>query len=73
MGSGLAAPFNFYGGAYPGTGGTCAVTLSAGATCTIMVDFSPVTTGVNSDSITLDYNDGVNLQQATRDIQGTGI
>ncbi|HMN68446.1 MAG TPA: hypothetical protein PKC28_07890, partial [Bdellovibrionales bacterium] len=33
-GSGLAAPFTFKGGAYPGTGGTCGGSLNAGANCT---------------------------------------
>ena len=28
-GAGLAAPFDFFGGAYPGTGGTCGASLAA--------------------------------------------
>lgn len=72
MGGGLAAPFSFKGGAYPGTGGTCAVTLAAAATCTIVIEFAPVIVAVSTDTINLDYNDGAAAQTTTRDIQGTG-
>ena len=71
-GSGLASPFTFKGGAYPGTAGTCVATLAAGATCTIVVNYSPLTTGLATDTILIGYNDGSNAQTATRDIQGTG-
>lgn len=73
MGSGLAAPYDFLGGAYPGTGGTCAVTLAAAATCTIVVAYSPSMTGVQSDTITINYNDGSSAQTANRDTTGTAI
>lgn len=72
LGSGLAAPFSFSGGAYPGTGGTCALTVAAAASCTIVVQFAPVIVGIFSDTINMDYNDGVAAQTANRDIQGTG-
>ncbi len=70
-GSGLVTPFNFSGGSYPG-GGTCGTTLGAGASCTIIVDYSPVSTGVSSDTINIGYDDGTGLGSTTRNIQGTG-
>ncbi len=72
-GTGLAAPFSFQGGVYPGTGGTCGATLAASGTCVMVIQFSPVAMGVFADTIQLDYNDGSQAQAATRDIQGTGI
>jgi hypothetical protein len=70
---GLAAPFNFLGGTYPGTTGTCGSTLGAGASCTIRVRFAPTAGGAFSDTIDLSYFDGVAAQNTTRDIQGTGL
>ncbi len=69
---GLAAPFNYKGGAYPGTGGDCGASLAPSATCTIIVDFAPLAAGAYSDTIDLEYNDGLATQNATRDIQGSG-
>ncbi|MCB0356958.1 MAG: choice-of-anchor D domain-containing protein, partial [Bdellovibrionales bacterium] len=71
-GSGLIAPFTFKGGSYPGTGGTCAATLTSSATCTIVVSYTPATLGLHTDTILIDYNDGDTVQQVTRDVQGTG-
>jgi hypothetical protein len=67
-----APPFSFFGGSYPGTGGTCAVTLAAAASCTIVFNFSPTANGLFTDTIRLSYNDGSTSQMATRDVQGTG-
>ena len=71
-GTGLAAPFSFKGGSYPGSGGNCGTTLNASATCTIVVTFNPSTTGPFSDTIDMGYNNGVSVQTSSRDIQGTG-
>lgn len=71
-GNGLAAPFTFKGGSFPGTGGTCTATLAATATCTVVVTYSPVATGLQSDTLNLDFNDGVSAQASTRNVEGTG-
>jgi hypothetical protein len=68
----LAAPFSFAGGAYPGTTGTCATTLAAGASCTVNVAFSPSATGAAAGTLHLDYNDGAGAQAATRALKGAG-
>jgi hypothetical protein len=72
-GSGLAAPYSFKAGTYPGTGGTCGATLAASASCTIVVNYQPTTLATHNDSILIDYNDGVGSQQVNRDITGVGI
>ena len=35
---GLGGPFGLLGGGYPGTGGTCGVTIWSGSSCTIVVE-----------------------------------
>ncbi len=70
---GLAAPFAFEGGVYPGTTGTCTTTLISGTTCDIVVEFSPTTTGLQQDTVEINYNDGANLQTSSRPIEGTGV
>lgn len=72
-GAGLAAPFSFKGGAYPGTGGTCALSLAAnGATCTIVVRFAPTSAANFSDSIELNYKSGTTAKLANRAVTGVG-
>ena len=72
-GSGLVAPYDFKGGSYPGSGGTCGAVLASGSNCTVVVDFSPVVTGLQSDTIDINFNDGVSAQVVSRDVAGTGI
>jgi alpha-tubulin suppressor-like RCC1 family protein len=72
VGSGLAAPFTFKGGTYPGTGGTCGATLAAAATCNLVITFSPTASTVSNATLSLAYNDGANAQSATRAVTGTG-
>ena len=69
---GLAAPFAFSGGTFPGTAGTCGVTLAPAASCDIEVEYSPVATGVQTDTISIQYNNGATVVTSDRDVQGTG-
>lgn len=70
----LSAPFAFKGGDYPGTGGTCGVTVGGGASCTIVVRYSPTTLGSHSGTITLNYTrPDASSTTATRAMSGTGI
>lgn len=72
-GAGLAAPYDFKGGTYPGTGGTCTSNIASAATCTVVVTYAPVAAGVHSDSLEMNYYDGASAQMASRAIQGTGV
>ncbi|HVU51293.1 MAG TPA: choice-of-anchor D domain-containing protein, partial [Polyangia bacterium] len=69
----LAAPFAFAGGAYPGTAGTCATTLAAGASCTVNLAFAPTSAGAAAGTLHLDYDDGFGAAgAATRALKGAG-
>lgn len=68
---GLAAPFAFKGGSYPGTGGTCGATISG--SCSIVVTFTPTVNGVRSDTLQINYNDGAVTRSITKDLTGTGL
>lgn len=71
--NGIATPFVFVGGSYPGVGGTCATSLAAGATCSFTITFSPFSVGLHVDSININYNDGSTTQSVTRNVMGTGV
>ncbi|MCB9073873.1 MAG: choice-of-anchor D domain-containing protein, partial [Bdellovibrionaceae bacterium] len=71
-GGGLASPFSFLGGSYPGTGGTCGSSLNVAAACTVVVAFEPTASGVMSDVLEIGYNDGATKQVSQRQVQGTG-
>ena len=71
-GVGLAAPFTFKGGTYPGTGGTCASTLAGGGNCTVIIVFAPTATGNLSDTLDMNYFNGVSAQTSSRALQGVG-
>ncbi|MCA9325968.1 choice-of-anchor D domain-containing protein, partial [Candidatus Saccharibacteria bacterium] len=70
-GTGLAAPFTYKGGSYPGTGGTCGASIAAGANCTVVINYSPVGTGVHNDTVDINYHNGVSVTLSSRDVQGT--
>src|SRR6266404_2250921 len=72
-GAGVAAPFTFKGGTYPGTGGTCSASLAAAGTCTVVVTYSPVTIAIHTNTVVISYNDGVAAQTSSRPLQGTGV
>lgn len=58
----LSNGFSYFGGVYPGTGGTCPAaggTLASGAQCHIVVRFEPTSIiGTHASTVTLDYFDG---------------
>lgn len=68
----LAFPFTFAGGAYPGAGGTCESSLSAGETCTLTLKFSPQTVGLFSSSLKLTFSDDFEGGEAVLSVLGEG-
>lgn len=54
----VVSAFTLKGGKFPGTGGSCTSTLSAGATCTVVVTFAPTYYSNFRDSMKLSYHDG---------------
>ena len=72
-GSGLNPPFDFKGGGYPGTGGTCSGTIAVSGSCTIVVEYTPTTAGAQNDTIEIGYNNGLATVTAQRALSGTGL
>ena len=72
VGAALSAPYSFAGGSYPG-GGTCATSLSAGASCTVVVNYNPTTVATANATLAVGYNDGLAAQNATRPVTGTAV
>lgn len=74
--SGLSAPFQFAGGAYPGrlgsTLGSCGTTIEQGS-CTIYVEFNPTEIGQSEQTLNISYDSGIRIETTTRDLRGTGI
>lgn len=68
-----SAFFDYAGGAYPGTGGTCSTSLAASASCTIVVAYTPVTSGQQSLDFDLQYYSGTSLQTYTIAVSGTAV
>jgi hypothetical protein len=54
----LTGEISFLGGAYPGTGGTCGVSLGAGETCSLFISTSSLTGGAYNQFLTLSYFNG---------------
>lgn len=72
-GLGLAAPFVFKGGSYPGAGGTCTANLEAGATCYVVASYEPVTVGKHKDTLEISYASGAVTSTVTREVLGTAV
>ena len=70
-GGGLGNGFNWKGGNYPGTGGTCQDMLAAGAHCTVVVRFTPSGSGQRTSTLLIFYYDGANTQYAKRALSAT--
>ena len=56
----------------PGTGGTCTTTLNNGASCSIVIRFTPTVSGLATDQIQIDYNNGSLVTSSVRNIEATG-
>lgn len=51
------AAFNYKGGTYPGTNGTCGTFLVAGDSCSIVITANSATAATFNDTVTVSYND----------------
>lgn len=64
-----ASDYSFKGGTYPGTGGTCATSLSTSASCTVVVTFTPSAIGARYGSLDISYN----ASTLSLALQGAGL
>ena len=62
---GASEAFNFSGGTYPGTGGTCSTTLKSLESCTYVLQFNPQTRGRFDETFSVAYTDDKGSDQET--------
>ncbi|HLL55908.1 MAG TPA: choice-of-anchor D domain-containing protein, partial [Myxococcaceae bacterium] len=67
---GLAAPYAFKGGSYPGLGGTCGASLAANDRCVVVVTYAPTATGATTGTVGVVYTDGAGIRTASRELAG---
>ncbi|MCO4755693.1 MAG: choice-of-anchor D domain-containing protein, partial [Bacteriovoracaceae bacterium] len=68
----ITTPFSFTGGSYPGTLGTCATDLEAGASCQLEIEFaSPYASATYTNNLTLTYDNGIGSTSNTATITGS--
>ncbi len=69
----ITGPYNFTSGSYPGSiSSTCKTTLSSGS-CVLSLTFAPLMEGnFNSNKLTLQYNNGVDISTLIISLNGTG-
>jgi alpha-tubulin suppressor-like RCC1 family protein len=64
--TGLAAPFSV-------TGGTCGSILAPASSCTLNLRFSPTAVTSSSDTLVLEFNDGLSSQSQNLGLSGIGV
>ena len=64
----LSGPFDFKGGSYPGTGGTCGTSI--GSACTVVLQYTTGAAGVDTGTITLQHHNGESTINISRDLTG---
>jgi hypothetical protein len=68
--AGLAAPFRYLGGSFPGTGGTCSTTLAGGQSCNLVLEFAPTSQGTFTSSISVNYKDYKQSRSRSLNLKG---
>lgn len=71
--TGMAYPFAFRDGVYPGRNATCGEFIQSGESCTIVIQFQANEIGTFADEMELQYFDGVNNQVLTKGVTGQAI
>lgn len=70
----LSLNFAFKGGGFPGLGGTCSSSLIPGASCTVMVVYTPRLAGQSEVPLEINFNDGNAPKTITAPVlRGRGI
>lgn len=64
--TGLAAPFSYLSD-------NCGGSLAAGGSCNVNVKYLPMSVSAHGDTLDLNYNDGLGVQMASMDVNGTGV
>lgn len=66
--------FSGLDGVWGSVGGTCGATVTAGASCTVIVRFAPSDVGASVDTLLLDYDDGAGpAATGSKGVAGNGV
>lgn len=68
----LNPPFSFSGGTFPGTGGSCGDILQPGNSCLLFVSFQNWQQGTQTQSLKINYFDGISPQELLIQLQAIG-
>ena len=72
---GSGSPFSFAGGSYPGSSGAltgnCSDALDSDSTCTLILEFAPVTAGTFIGSLSLSYFNGLSTVEGELELTGS--
>lgn len=68
----LTLPFRFKGGSFPGQGGDCAVSLAAGESCSIVIEFVPTSAVDFSKDLEIAYQDLEASKKSSLTLNGQG-
>jgi hypothetical protein len=70
---GVALPFDFTGGPYPGEQGDCGGALEGGESCTLDLVFTPQAPGPTLGEVAIHYVDGGTPRTVSRNLIGYGV
>ncbi len=65
------ANFTFFGGSFPGSGGSCTTSLTAGASCTVVLSFQSNAIGFYTGSIKINYLNGTQTRSVAMNLEGS--
>lgn len=69
----LTAPFSYLGGTFPGTGGTCGISLKGHSSCTVIVAYEPTEVNTHTNSFIWSYKTPLLPDQSSLNISGLGV
>ncbi|MEZ4752461.1 MAG: hypothetical protein R3B54_18070 [Bdellovibrionota bacterium] len=71
-GAGLAAPFSYEGGTFPGTTGTCGTSLGPSGTCIVKITFTPSGNVQSNDWADITYTESGTTKHLLFSVSGFG-
>ncbi|MFK8137162.1 MAG: fibronectin type III domain-containing protein [Bdellovibrionales bacterium] len=71
--SDLSGDFQYTGGSFPGTNGTCNNALTNNQSCLIEISFTPTSSGIRESTISINFNNGDANTSSEISLSGEGL